>query len=199
MFIICHIYPEIGLSVREFALVCASMPTCPAASQGVVPSWPRRTWTLQTRSSRGQSRKSSCRTLWPGSVMLLQDHKLPRLWWNRAHNWWVLDRLHPFSNRLVYWYHLAKRGKQTQVLHYTTFSWWRRQTQHIAQPHKQLKYYLFQKAGALKATAAFVELSDSFFLPCVGIQRQDSDLTKAVRGQVDRLRPRPLTVQNIAK
>lgn len=135
MFIICHIYPEIGLSVREFALVCASMPTCPAASQGVVPSWPRRTWTLQTRSSRGQSRKSSCRTLWPGSVMLLQDHKLPRLWWNRAHNWWVLDRLHPFSNRLVYWYHLAKRGKQTQVLHYTTFSWWRRQTQHVAQPH----------------------------------------------------------------
>jgi len=46
---------------------------------------------------------------------------------------------------------------------------------------QQLKYYLFQKAGALKATAAFVELSDSFFLPCVGIQRQDSDLTKAVR------------------
>jgi hypothetical protein len=46
---------------------------------------------------------------------------------------------------------------------------------------QQLKYDLFQKAGALKATAAFVELSDSFFLPCVGIQRQDSDLTKTVR------------------
>lgn len=159
------------------------MPTCPAASQGVVPSWPRRTWTLQTRSSRGQSRKSSCRTLWPGSVMLLQDHKLPKLWWNRAHNWWVLDRLHPFSNRLVYWYHLAKRGKQTHqastTLHNTFLM--KAPNPTCCPTTQQLKYDLFQKAGALKATAAFVELSDSFFLPCVGIQRQDSDLTKTVR------------------